>query len=291
MVILLQEFNFLQPENYREALNLLNEYHGKSKIIAGGTDLIVDLRKEKYTDLKYLIDISKLDELEYIKEDGEYIKIGSYTNHKSITKSDLVNKYAKILTLGCSEIGSPQIRNRGTIGGNIITGSPCADSVTPLVALNAIIVIESKEQKREVPIEEFYEGPYRPKIKANELLKEVYFKKLDNSYQGDFIKVKRRNAVSKARINIAALGKIDQAGKVFDIRLAPGSITPKPQRFKSVEELVKGREPDNEIIEKMGQKVAEIMIDKSGYRWSTEYKRPVIRDLTKRILKTVLEVE
>lgn len=291
MVILLQEFNFLQPGNYREALNLIDKYQDKSKIIAGGTDLLVDLRKGKYPELKYLIDISKLDELDYIKEDGEYIKIGAYTNHKSITRSDLVNKYAKILTLGCSEIGSPQIRNRGTIGGNIMTGSPCADSVTPLVVLDAIMVIRSKDQKREVPIEEFYEGPYQPKTNSNELLKEVYFKKLDHSYQGDFIKVKRRNAVSKARINIAALGKLDQEGKVFDIRLAPGSITPKPQRFKSVEELVKGREPDNEIIEKMGQKVAEIMIDKSGYRWSTDYKKPVIKDLTKRILKTVLEVE
>ena len=288
---MLQEFNFLQPTDYQEALKLVNKYQNRSKIIAGGTDLLVDLRKDENSELEYLIDISKLDELDYIEEGDEYIRVGALTNHHSIANSDLIKDKAEILALGCSEIGSPQIRNRGSIAGNIITGSPCADSVTPLVALDAVIVIESENNKKEIPIGEFYEGPYQPKIDKDELLKEIYFKKLDSSYNGDFIKVKRRNAVSKSRINLAALGKLDQNGNVLDIRLAPGSITPKPQRFSPVEEMVKGNKPTTKIIDKMGQKVAEIMLEKSGYRWSTEYKKPVIRDITKRILRTVLEVK
>ena len=291
MVIALQEFDLLRPKNYPKALDLISQYGKKARLIAGGTDLMVDLRKNKCAQIEYVIDISNLKELAYIKEDNDKIRIGSLTTHKSIVVSQLIDKYAKVLALGCQEIGSPQIRNRGTIGGNIITGSPCADSVTPLVALDAILVIESKEEIKEVPINEFYKGPYKPKIKEDEFLKEIYFKKISSDYKSNFFKVKRRNAVSKSRINIAALGKLDSTGQVEDIRLAPGSITPKPQRFKNAEDVILNKKPNKKLIEQISEQVANTMIEKSGYRWSTEYKKPVIKSLTKRILRTVLEVE
>ncbi len=291
MVIALHEFDLLRPTSYKKALDLISQYGKQARLIAGGTDLMVDLRKNKCPQIEYVIDISRLKDLAYIKEDNDMLRIGSLTTHKNIVDSKLIDKYAKVLALGCREIGSPQIRNRGTIGGNIITGSPCADSVTPLVALDAVLVIESKEEIREVPISEFYNGPYKPKIKEDEFLKEIYFKKMSSDYNFDFIKVKRRNAVSKSRINIAALGKLDSAGQVKDIRLAPGSITPKPQRFKNAEKVILNKKPNVKLIEKMSKQVADTMIEKSGYRWSTEYKKPVIESLTKRILRTVLEVE
>jgi CO/xanthine dehydrogenase FAD-binding subunit len=291
VVIVLQEFDLLRPKNYQKALDLISQYGKKARLIAGGTDLMVDLRKNKCPQTEYVIDISSLKDLAYIKEDNGFIRIGSLTTHKNIVTAKLIDKYAKVLALGCQEIGSPQIRNRGTIGGNIITGSPCADSVTPLVALDAVLVIASKEEIREVPINEFYNGPYKPKINENEFLKEIYFKKVGSDYNSDFIKVKRRNAVSKSRINIAALAKLDSAGQVEDIRLAPGSITPKPQRFKKAEDVILNKKPNEKLIEQMSEQVADTMIEKSGYRWSTEYKKPVIKSLTKRILRTVLEVE
>ena len=89
---MLQEFNFLQPADYQEALKLVNEYQDRCKIIAGGTDLMVNLRKDKYPDLECLIDISKLDELDYIKEENKYIKVGALTNHHSISNSNLINR-------------------------------------------------------------------------------------------------------------------------------------------------------------------------------------------------------
>lgn len=287
----MQEFEFIRTKSLQETLKILNKFGKEAKIIAGGTDLILDLRKEKLKEIEYIIDISALDELKYIKKEDNEIKIGGLTLHENIAKSSLINNKVSFLAKACSEVGSPQIRNRGTLAGNIATASPCADSVTPLVALDGILVIENIEAKREIPIVELIKGPYMSSINDNEIITEIKFAIPEIKTKSDFIKLARRNAVAKSRLNFACLAKQGVKGEIEKIKFVPGSVLPSPQHFNKVEEMLIGNKPNNDLLKKAGEMVAEEMINQSGYRWSTDYKKPVVKSLTFRILNSVLEVK
>lgn len=287
----MQDFEFIRTNNLKETLKLLNKYGEKAEIIAGGTDLVIDLRKDKLKEIEYIIDISGLDKLRYIKKEDNKIKLGALALHADVAYNILINEEASLLAKACNQVGSPQIRNRGTLAGNIVTASPCADSVTPLVALDAILVIESSEGEREIPITELIKGPYMSSINANELITEIKFIIPEVKTKGNFIKLARRNAVSKSRLNFACLARQDDKGEIEELKLVPGSVVPIPQRFNDVEEMLIGEIPDKSLLEKAGEMTAKKMINQSGYRWSTEYKKPVVNSLTSRVLNSVLEVK
>jgi CO/xanthine dehydrogenase FAD-binding subunit len=288
----LQNFNFIRPDNLDEACDLLIRYKDKAKLIAGGTDLIIALREEKLPNcLEIIIDISNLGELNYIKEEGKYIRIGSGVKHAEIAKNKLIKKYAPILSMAASVVGSPQIRNKGTIAGNIITASPAADTIPALIVLDSILVIRKGKEKRNISLKDIFEGPNKVNLKSDEIVCEIFFEKLPLDTKFDFIKLARRNAVDKSRMNIAVVVQQNKNKEIIDIRISVGSLTPIPERFKDAEDLLLGEIPTQELIQKAGKKITEEMINKSGYRWSTEYKEPVVKSLIGRALNGILEVE
>ena len=288
----MQNFNFIRPNNLDEACDLLVRYKDRAKLIAGGTDLVIALREEKLPNcLEIIIDISNLEELKYIKEEGKYIRIGSRVRHVEIAKNKLIKKYAPALSTAASVVGSPQIRNRGTIVGNIITASPAADTIPVLMVLNTILVIRKGKEKREIAVKDIFIGPNKVNLKSDEIVGEIYFEKLPLDAKSDFIKLARRNAVDKSRINIAVEAQQNKNKEITDIKISVGSLTPIPERFKDAEDLLLGEIPTQDLIQKAGEKIAEEMINKSGYRWSTEYKEPVVKSLIGRVLNMVLEVE
>jgi len=288
----LQNFNFIRPNNLDEACDLLVRYKDKAKIIAGGTDLIIALREEKLANcLEIIIDISNLEELNHIKEEGKYIRIGSGVRHVEIAKNKLIKKYAPVLSMAASVVGSPQIRNRGTIVGNIITASPAADTIPALIVLDTKLVIRKGKEKRKMFLKDIFEGPNKVNLKSDEIVGEIFFEKLPLNAKSNFIKLARRNAVDKSRMNIAIVAQQNKKKEITDIRISVGSLTPIPQRFKDAEDLLLGEIPTQDLIQNAGKKIAEEMINKSGYRWSTEYKEPVVKSLIGRVLNRVLEVE
>jgi CO/xanthine dehydrogenase FAD-binding subunit len=288
----LQNFNFIRPDNLEEACDLLVRYKDRAKLIAGGTDLIIALREEKLPNcLEIVIDISNLEELNYIKEEGKYIRIGSGARHTEIAKNKLIEKYAPVLSIAASVVGSPQIRNKGTIVGNIITASPAADTIPALIVLDSILVIRKGKEKRKMFLKDVFEGPNKVNLKCDEIVCEIYFEKLPLGAKSDFIKLTRRNAVDKSRMNIAVVAQQNKSKEITDIRISVGSLTPIPERFKNAEDLLLGEIPTQDLIQKAGKKIAEEMINKSGYRWSTEYKEPVVKSLIGRALNRILEVE
>jgi CO/xanthine dehydrogenase FAD-binding subunit len=288
----LQNFNFIRPDNLDEACDLLIRYKDKAKLIAGGTDLIIALREEKIANcLEIIIDISNLGELNYIKEEGKYIRIGSGVKHTEVAKNKLIEKYAPALSMAASVVGSPQIRNKGTIAGNIITASPAADTIPALIVLDSILVIRKSKEKRKMFLKDVFEGPNKVNLKYDEMVCEIYFEKLPLGAKSDFIKLARRNAVDKSRMNIAVVAQQNKNKEITDIRISVGSLTPIPERFKNAENLLLGEIPTQDLIQKAGKKVAEEMINKSGYRWSTEYKEPVVKSLIGRALNRIVEVE
>jgi len=288
----LQNFNFVRPDNLDEACDLLIRYKDKAKLIAGGTDLIIALREEKLPNcLEIIIDISNLGELNYIKEEGKYIRTGSGVKHAEIAKNKLIKKYAPILSMAASVVGSPQIRNKGTIAGNIITASPAADTIPALIVLDSILVIRKGKEKRNISLKDIFEGPNKVNLKSDEIVCEIFFEKLPLDTKFDFIKLARRNAVDKSRMNIAVVAQQKKNKEIIDIRISVGSLTPIPERFKNAEDLLLGEIPTHDLIQKAGKKIAEEMINKSGYRWSTEYKEPVVKSLINRVLNRIVEVE
>ncbi len=286
------DFDFIQPTDLDEVCDLLDEYKEKVNIISGGTDFMIDLHKDDVSsEVKYIIDVSNLSELNYIKEEDEKIKIGAGTTHNEIANNSIINKWAPVLAKATNSIGSPQLRNRGTLAGNIVTASPAADSVPALLVLNAKVKIKSFSTTKEIPLVDFFIKPYQSKINEDELIVEISFKKPPIKCVGDFKKLTRRKAVDKARLNIAVLTLQNNNGEVEILRIAPGSVTPTPERFTESESILLNKRPTKELIKKAAEQVSSTMIGKSGYRWSTEYKKPVIKTMTRRILTQVLEVE
>jgi CO/xanthine dehydrogenase FAD-binding subunit len=286
------DIQFLRAKDKSEAIKLLDTYKEKAKLIAGGTDLMIEMRHDRLPGgAAVLIDISRLTELSYIKKEGDTIRIGAGTTHAAIAASDLIIKESLILQDASVSVGSPQIRNRGTIGGNIVTAAQCADTVPALVALEATVVMESKKGRREVSINDFFPGPKKSDVRPDELVTEIYFTSLAQGYGASYEKLIRRQAVAKSRLNFAVVAKKDASGMVEEIRLAIGSALPTTARFPDVEKLLVGKRPDEKLLQAAGEAASAYMIEKSGIRWSTDYKKPVVEKLVSRNIARALEVK
>jgi len=280
-------FDYKTPKTLQEACHLLWEACGKAKVIAGGTDLVIGLRNGDQNP-QLLMDITNLKELRGIEESDGTLSIGATVSHSEIASSPLVRQYGNVLSDAASEIGSPQIRNLGTIGGNIVNASPAADTLPPLLVLDATGKVASQEGEREVPVAQLIKGPYETTLQPHEILVRITFKKLPKNMKGCFVRLARREAMAIARMSVALLIQM-QEGQVKDIRIAPGAVLPTPQRLEEVEEFLKGRFPDGELLRVASRKVSETMIRRSGIRPSTSYKAPVVEALFVRAMRMALE--
>ncbi|MBM4349723.1 MAG: xanthine dehydrogenase family protein subunit M [Deltaproteobacteria bacterium] len=284
---MIPSFDYQTPKTLQEACRLLQEACGKAKVIAGGTDLVIGLRNGNQNP-QLLMDITNLKELRGIEESDGILSVGAAVSHSEIASSSLVRQFGGVLSDAASEIGSPQIRNLGTIGGNIVNASPAADTLPPLLALEAVGKVVSQKGEREVPVAQLIKGPYETVLQPHEILVRITFKKLSRDINGSFIRLARREAMTIARMSMALLLQVGD-GKIKDIRIAPGAVLPAPQRLAEVEEFLKGKLPDQELIRVASRKVSEAMIRHSGIRPSTSYKAPVVEAIFMRAMRKVLE--
>lgn len=282
----MRNFHFLRASHLEEALSLLAEWGPACRVVAGGTDLLVDLRAEdgRWPGLKVVLDISGLAELKGIRVEGERIRLGALVTHAEVAAHPFLNQEVTFLPQACRTVGSPQIRNRGTIGGNVVNASPAADSLPPLVALGAEAVVANLRSRRAVPLEELLVAPYRSSLADDELLLELAFPRPPRGTRSCFLKVGRRRALAISRLSLAALVTPGEGNRVEDVRLVPGAAFPMPRRARKGEDLLRGARPTPELLARAGEAVAEEMVERSGVRWSTEYKRPVLAGLTRRAL-------
>ena len=282
-------FHYKTLSSLREVCDLLWKADGKAKLIAGGTDLVISLRNGDQNP-QLIIDVTRIEELRKIEETNGTISIGAAVTHSEIASSPLIEKYAKVLSDAASEIGSPQIRNLGTIGGNIVNASPAADTLPPLIVLNAIGMVVSKDGEKQVPIYQLFRGPYETSLKPHELLARVTFQKLSSDMRSSFIRLARRDAMAIARMSVAIVLEMEKEKKrIKDVRIAAGSVTPTPQRFSEAEDFLRGKSPDGKIFQRASLKISEMMINRTGIRLSTPYKRPVIEALFMRGMRKALE--
>lgn len=283
--------NFFRPVTVKQVSELLDKYQEHAQLIAGGTDLLLQVRQRNRPLSAYLIDLTRVEGMNEIIADGEQIMIGAAVTHDQIVRSQVINKDAPLLATACRSIGSQQIRNRGTLGGNICNASPCADSIPPLFVLEAQLNIIKTDSRRTVPISEFFSAPYQTILHKGEWLHSIIIKKLDQNCSSAFLKLGRRNAVAVSRINLAAVLKLSQEGLIEEARLTPGSVFPVWRRIPEIENFLLHKKASLPLFEASGKRLSQIMVEVSGRRWSTPYKEPVVAALLKRVLCAAAKID
>ncbi|MCP4631350.1 MAG: hypothetical protein GY855_00380 [candidate division Zixibacteria bacterium] len=275
---MIPQVEYLLVDDIEKALSYLSS---DRKVIpfAGGTDLLIELRKRKNPfESVILIDTKNLG-IDRIKSEEESVVIGASATHSSIEDDELIKTKLPVLSCAASQIGSKQIRNRGTIGGNIINAAPCADSVPALLLYNTNVVLKSYQKERTISLAELITGPYRTLREDNELLTEIRTFPVDPKSGWSYFKLGRRNAVNISRMTVACLISIGDDGNISDARIAAGSVFPITSRILKVEQFLYGEKPSKQVFIQAGKIASEQMIEITGNRWSTPFKKPVLENL------------
>lgn len=280
----MQNFSFHSPASLEDALTYLSDHAETCKSIAGGTDLIPDLRAEKLHP-RHILNVLELEELGGISETENMIRIGPTTTFTELIENDLINRFLPLLVKASSQVGGPQIRNRGSIGGNICTGSPAADVLPAVIALDSELDLRSKKNgTRRIPANEAVQAPYNTNLEPDELLTGIFIHKLQPGTRSAYEKIATRNAMARAFMNLSIVLHRDEEGVITDVRIVPGAMMAFARRITVAEEVLAGKKPDEPLIEK----AAETLLGDLDGVWISDYKIPVFRNIFKRLLKQLL---
>lgn len=276
---MLPDFASIIAETKEEALSCLSSLE-RAKVIAGGTDLMVKMRSGERYD--HIIDITNIRELDGIAVKDGVVVIGPVATHARLGSDAAIRENAPGLALACSLVGSPQIRNMGTIGGNIVNASPAADSIPPMLIHDAMLTLESKGSSRKVRLEDIIVAPYKTSINTRELLGPVEITSL-KGYREGYTRVAKRAAWAISRLSVAWAIR-EEEGTFRDVKLAIGSCTPMPFRAVKVEGLLRGEKRQPGIIAEAVRMALEEIKLISGIRPSFAYKLPVLRGILENVL-------
>lgn len=277
---MLPEFSSQRPETKEVALTLLRDLKD-AKVLAGGTDLLVQMARGRSH--AHIVDIGALIDLDCIEHGNGTLIVGAAATHRKVHEDDLVRSEARSLSLACGLIGSPQIRNMGTIGGNLVNASPAADTIPPLLVHDAKAVLESEAGSRRVALEEFIVAPYTTSIRADELLARIEIKGCEG-YREGYRRVAKRAAWAISRLSVAWAIK-EEAGRFVEVRLAIGSCTPMPFRPREAEAFLTGKEKGTQAVRDAIDMIVSGIRLASGERPSFAYKIPVLEALLDEILR------
>ena len=281
----MKSFRYIRVSSVAEACQALAEHGVAARVIAGGTDLLIEWRRSAAKLPQVVVDISPVAELHGIAEAGDEIVVKPLVTHTELLESDVLRQFAPLLSSAAAGIGSPQIRNRGTVGGNLMNAATCADTVPPLIALGAVVTLQSARGTRRLNLSELFVKPYVTVAKPEELLTEIRFPKLPPKTGSAFIKLGRRNALSISRLSVAAVLQVGEDGRTAAARIVPGAAFPTWRRVTEAEEMLLGKKPSGKLFATAAANVSEQMIKETGRRWSTEYKEPVLAVLVRRALE------
>jgi xanthine dehydrogenase iron-sulfur cluster and FAD-binding subunit A len=279
---------YIIPASIEEAIKYLSENPGKARIIAGGTDLILEIEREQRNDIETVIDVSRLPGLSEITLDDQgTIHIGAGVTHNQVVSSALLNEKALPLVLAAWNVGSPQIRNRGTIAGNLITASPANDMITPLIAMGAKLKCKCVHGEREVMLSDFYTGVRKTVLKPDEMVVDISFPVLKSNQRGIFIKFALRKAQAISVLNLAMVLTLD--GKVIThSAITLGAVAPTIIHALEAEKFLIGKNIDQEMdLEALAQAASESAKPIDDIRSSARYRQKVVGVMCKRALLAI----
>ena len=277
---------FYQAADVEDAVRALVE-DPEAVVISGGSDVLIKIREGKLAGCS-LVSIHGIKELEGIRmeEDGTIV-IGPATTFSHITNNDIIQKHIPMLGDAVDMAGGPQLRNIGTIGGNVCNGVTSADSASSLCCLDAVLVLKGPDGVREVPISQWYTGPGRTVRNHDEVLTAIRIKKENyQGYGGQYIKYGKRNAMEIATLGCAVSVKLTEDKKhIQDLRLAYGVAAPTPIRCHTTEEAVKGMETGEALAQAVGKGALEEVNPRSSWRASREFRLQLAEELGRRAVK------
>lgn len=262
-----------------EALEYLEEFGEETKILAGGTDLLVRYQG-RLDELGRILDINELSELKSIKLVGDQIEIGSLVIHSQLEESEIIHKHVPFLAEAAASVGAPQIRNRGTIGGNIANASPAGDLLPSLVVLDAQVKLQSRSRGEVLlPLAEFLVGPGQNQAQPDELITGVIFSIPKKGQQGAFVKLGQRKALAIAVVNGAVLLELGAEGRVESCRIVVGAVAPTPLRAVQTEQALLGNVLTESLLNRSLELLDQEIQPISDLRGSREYRFVTAREL------------
>lgn len=268
---------YLQPTGLDEALKLAEHYGLQARLIAGGTDMLIELQRGiKPTET--LIDLSSIAELKYIREEQGFLALGALTTHNDVLKSTLCHQHALSLVQACQEVGAPQIRTRATVGGNLLTASPANDTIPPLLALDAELVLASNQGERTVPLTRFYRGVRRTDLQPGELLREIRIPVTPGEHRRLFLKLGLRRSQAISVINLA-LNLTLNNNQVCQARIALGCVAPTVIRAHHVEDFLQDQSLEPTLCLEAAQQVTLDCSPIDDIRASASYRRTTLTNL------------
>ncbi|RJR21320.1 MAG: hypothetical protein C4582_08035 [Desulfobacteraceae bacterium] len=277
---MLPRFRCLFPENKKDALRLLRD-EPNTRILAGGTDLLVDIRKFSCCP-ETLVDITRIKDLNHGCHKNPRC-ISPLSTHAFIAQSAEISEKFLALSIACSHVGSPQIRNMSTIGGNIANACPAADSLPPLLIYEAELGIESALSERTVPLEGFVLGPYRAALAPHEMITSINLKPLEG-YRVGLKRLSIRAALSISRLSVAWAVK-EKDGVFDDVRIAVGSCTPVPFRARGAEALLREEGVKGGAVDEAIDNIIMGIKEATGERPTHAFKLPILRNILREAIK------
>lgn len=278
---------YLNATSIEEALQTLKEKGERARIVAGGTDLILELERGVRKGVDTLIDVSRIPHLDQITldEDGN-IHLGALVTHNHCVESKLIRERAYPLARAAWEVGAPQIRNRGTVAGNLITASPANDTITPLIALGASVTLQSLNGIRKIPLQDFYTGVRKTVLQPDEMLVDIFFPALTTTQRGTFIKLALRRAQAISLVNIAIVLTME-ADTVRTASITLGAVAPTIIHATEAEKYLEGKKLTNEIMEEAARLTMGASKPIDDIRSSAAYRREMVRVCTLRGLRSI----
>jgi carbon-monoxide dehydrogenase medium subunit len=284
----LKRFDYITAHTVTEALKMLAENSPSALPIAGGTALLVQMKRSQAFP-KTLVDIAGIQELYGIELTEEALRIGSMVSHAEIISSPLIREYVPVLADASASVGAPQTRNLGTVGGNLASLVPSMDCAPPLLALGAQVGVVQQDGYRRISLEEFFAGSERCLSTPDRLLTEILIPGASLGKASSFIKFGRRKGMSLSLVNASAFIELDEAGDRFvRVRLALGAVAPTPIRARKAEKFLEGKRIRNEILIDAGTIASEDAKPINDFRASAAYRLELVKVLTHRALNEAL---
>jgi carbon-monoxide dehydrogenase medium subunit len=285
----MRKFGYHRPRDLEQALELLSRYGERAAVLAGGTDLLVEW-KQKLKSPSHLIDIKGISSLEGILGESEgSLQIGPLTTLTALSLLPVLAEERNLLAQAACKVGSLQVRNRATLGGNICNASPSGDTLPALLCLDAKVEIASKRSERILPLGEFFLGPGLSALRPDELLVRILLPLPPAGSKGIYKKFSLKRAVDLAVVGVAVLALFDPSGQVLqDIRIALGAVAPTPIRAEKAEKLLRKSTVDGRTIKEAAQAAAEEARPISDLRASEWFRREMIFHLTEQALREIV---
>lgn len=283
--------SYINAVTVEHALQVLRAKREKARIVAGATDLILEIERGARKGIETLVDVTRIPGLDQITLDEEgVLHLGPLVTHNACVASKLIRERAFPLAQAAWEVGSPQIRNRGTVAGNLITASPANDTITPLMALGANVTLQSQNGIRVVPLDAFYTGVRRNVMTPDEMLVDISFPAMRANQQGTFYKLALRRAQAISVVNTAIV--ITMSGGIIDsAAITYGAVAPTIIHAREAEEFLVGRALDEGAIQQASDLAMQAVKPISDVRSSASYRLKMVKVITQRSLRALARRE